>query len=48
MPCFILFSRFIIDLSFKIKGVSSANKINYIYIYNNNNNQSLGISLDEL
>ena len=33
MPCFILFSRFIIDLSFKIKGVSTANKINYIYIY---------------
>ena len=27
MPCFILFSRFIIDLSLKIKVVSSANKI---------------------
>ena len=27
MPCFILFSRFIIDLSLKIKVLSSANKI---------------------
>ena len=27
MPCFILFSRFIIDLSLQIKVVSSANRI---------------------
>ena len=46
MPCYILFSRFIIDLSLKIKLVSTANKIglktgdifdrSFIYIYNKN------------
>ena len=30
MPCFILFSRFIIDLSLQIEVVSSANKIGLI------------------